>query len=209
VEKKGPGVGPGHPIYILLKEHEFIYEGGIKSSIEFLNKKRERQGLEPAEPLYTAADAAAVSEHLVTHAYGEPFEPVPGVVARLADAGHILGSAGVVLALEEKGRKVRLMFSGDIGRLRMPLLRDPVAPADVDVLLLDKTGTITLGNRQAVEFLPVEGVDVASLAEAAQLASLADETPEGRSIVELAKRQFGLRGRSVGTDRPSLEAISI
>lgn len=72
------------------------------------------------------------------------------------------------------------------------------AAGDVDVLLLDKTGTITLGNRQAVEFIPVNGVDVKDLAEAAQLASLADETPEGRSIVILAKEQFGLRGRTMG-----------
>ena len=72
------------------------------------------------------------------------------------------------------------------------------AAGDVDVLLLDKTGTITLGNRQAVEFVPVRSVDVRDLAEAAQLASLADETPEGRSIVVLAKEQFGLRGRTVG-----------
>ncbi|MBL8080523.1 MAG: potassium-transporting ATPase subunit KdpB [Anaerolineales bacterium] len=72
------------------------------------------------------------------------------------------------------------------------------AAGDVDVLLLDKTGTITLGNRQAVEFIPVNGVDVKDLAEAAQLASLADETPEGRSIVILAKEQFGLRGRKMG-----------
>ena len=69
------------------------------------------------------------------------------------------------------------------------------AAGDVDVLLLDKTGTITLGNRQAVEFLPVGGVSAQELAEAAQLASLADETPEGRSIVVLAKEKFGLRGR--------------
>ncbi len=68
---------------------------------------------------------------------------------------------------------------------------------DVDTLLLDKTGTITLGNRQAVEFVPVDGVPVAELADAAQLASLADETPEGRSIVVLAKEKFQLRGREV------------
>ncbi len=72
------------------------------------------------------------------------------------------------------------------------------AAGDVDVLLLDKTGTITLGNRQAVEFLPVPGIQARDLAEAAQLASLTDETPEGRSIVVLAKEQFGLRGRTVG-----------
>ncbi|HEY3922619.1 MAG TPA: potassium-transporting ATPase subunit KdpB [Gaiellaceae bacterium] len=71
------------------------------------------------------------------------------------------------------------------------------ASGDVDVLLLDKTGTITLGNRQASAFVPVDGVPVAELAEVAQLSSLADETPEGRSIVVLAKEQYGLRGREL------------
>ena len=71
------------------------------------------------------------------------------------------------------------------------------AAGDVDVLLLDKTGTITLGNRQATEFLPAPGVSAAELADAAQLASLADETPEGRSIVILAKERFQLRERKV------------
>ena len=72
------------------------------------------------------------------------------------------------------------------------------ASGDVDVLLLDKTGTITLGNRQAAEFVPMPGVEEVELAEAAQLASLADETPEGRSIVVLAKH-FGIRERELGT----------
>ena len=73
------------------------------------------------------------------------------------------------------------------------------AAGDVDVLLLDKTGTITLGNRQAVEFIPLDNGDPRQLAEAAQLASLADETPEGRSIAVLAKDKYGLRGRAVGS----------
>ncbi len=72
------------------------------------------------------------------------------------------------------------------------------AAGDVDVLLLDKTGTITLGNRQAVEFIPVGRVTPQELAESAQLSSLADETPEGRSIVVLAKERYGLRGHTVG-----------
>jgi len=71
------------------------------------------------------------------------------------------------------------------------------AAGDVDTLLLDKTGTITLGNRMATEFLPVLDVPVEELADAAQLASLADETPEGRSIVVLAKREFSIRGRQL------------
>ena len=76
------------------------------------------------------------------------------------------------------------------------------AAGDVDILMLDKTGTITLGNRQAAEFIPVDGVDIRELADAAQLSSLADETPEGRSIVVLAKKEFGIRGREFGGQSP-------
>jgi K+-transporting ATPase ATPase B chain len=71
------------------------------------------------------------------------------------------------------------------------------AAGDVDTLLLDKTGTITLGNRQATEFLPVSGISERELADAAQLASISDETPEGRSIVVLAKEKYGIRGRDM------------
>jgi K+-transporting ATPase ATPase B chain len=74
------------------------------------------------------------------------------------------------------------------------------AAGDVDVLLLDKTGTITLGNRQASEFLPAPGVDVKDLAETAQLSSLTDETPEGRSVVVLAKEQFDLRAQNLSAE---------
>jgi K+-transporting ATPase ATPase B chain len=83
------------------------------------------------------------------------------------------------------------------------------AAGDVDVLLLDKTGTITLGNRQAVDLIPVDGTDIAELAEVSQLASLADETPEGRSIVVLAKEKYGLRGRTVGASEsiPGMQFI--
>ena len=71
------------------------------------------------------------------------------------------------------------------------------AAGDVDILMLDKTGTITLGNRQAYEFIPVDGTDIQELADVAQLSSLADETPEGRSVVILAKEQFGIRERDL------------
>ncbi|MBF0458122.1 MAG: potassium-transporting ATPase subunit KdpB [Nitrospirae bacterium] len=79
------------------------------------------------------------------------------------------------------------------------------AAGDVDVLLLDKTGTITLGNRHATEFIPVHGIPIKTLADAAQLASLADETPEGRSIVVLAKNEYGIRERDIN----SLHAIFV
>jgi K+-transporting ATPase ATPase B chain len=82
------------------------------------------------------------------------------------------------------------------------------ASGDVDVLLLDKTGTITLGNRQATSFIPMDGVSEQELAEAAQLSSLADETPEGRSIVVLAKEKYGLRERELASHEATFVAFS-
>lgn len=82
------------------------------------------------------------------------------------------------------------------------------AAGDINTLLLDKTGTITIGNRQAVEFLPLDGVTDAELAEAAQLSSLADETPEGRSVVVLAKEKYGLRGRELAQHEASFIPFS-
>ena len=82
------------------------------------------------------------------------------------------------------------------------------AAGDVDTLLLDKTGTITLGNRQATEFLPLPGVDAQDLAQAAQMSSLADETPEGRSIVVLAKEKYGIRGHEMAALNAKFIAFS-
>ena len=82
------------------------------------------------------------------------------------------------------------------------------AAGDVDVLLLDKTGTITLGNRQATAFIPAQGIDAKALADAAQLSSLADETPEGRSIVILAKEKYGFRERDIHALNASLVPFS-
>lgn len=109
--------------------------------------------------------------------------------------GGLLSAIGIA-GIDRLVRKNVLAMSG----------RAVEAAGDVDVLLLDKTGTITLGDRQAVEFIPAEGVSSAELAEAAQLASLADETPEGRSIVVLAKKH-GLRGRSL-QDLPGATFVS-
>jgi len=82
------------------------------------------------------------------------------------------------------------------------------AAGDVHTLLLDKTGTITLGNRQAAEFIPLPGISEAALADAAQLASLPDETPEGRSIVVLAKEKYGLRGRELSPQQATFVAFT-
>ncbi|MGD8731308.1 MAG: MBL fold metallo-hydrolase [Anaerolineales bacterium] len=110
-----------------------------ESDAEYVNKKRAKKGEPPIEPLYTAADAAIAAQQLVHRRYDEPWEPVPGAQARLVEAGHILGSAAVVLDLEESSHKVRLMFSGDIGRRGMPIVRDPVLPHEIDYLILEST----------------------------------------------------------------------
>ena len=84
--------------------------------VAYVNKKRKLRGEAPVEPLYTQEDAAMVAQYFQPVEYEERFEPIPGVVAHLVDAGHILGSAAVALEVEEKGRKTRLWYSGDIGR---------------------------------------------------------------------------------------------
>jgi metallo-beta-lactamase family protein len=124
-----------HLSNVMLLDSAHIQE----SDASFVNKKRLRRGELPVEPLYTQEDAAQVAQLFYPQAYEQEFEPVPGVVARLFDAGHILGSAGVSLEIEEKEKKIRLWFSGDIGRRNLPLLRDPVLPGKVDYLMMECT----------------------------------------------------------------------
>ena len=122
---------------IMLKDSGHIHEYDVK----YLNRKRKKKGLPPVEPLYTIQDAAQAIPHFREVAYEQAFHPVEGVTARFIEAGHILGSAAVLLDLEENGKKTRLWFSGDIGRPDKPLLRDPVLPGgyDVDTLLMECT----------------------------------------------------------------------
>ena len=110
-----------------------------ESDANFVNKKKRARGEEPIEPLYTEADAARAAALFCKINYGQPFEPLPGVVARFIEAGHILGSAAISLEIEENGRKVRFWFSGDIGRYKLPLLRDPIMPSAADYLLMECT----------------------------------------------------------------------
>jgi metallo-beta-lactamase family protein len=110
-----------------------------EADAEFVNRKRAQRGESPIEPLYTAQDAEEVAGMFKGVEYVEAFEPIPGVIARFYEAGHILGSAGVSLEIEEKGKKIRLWFSGDIGRYRMPLLRDPVLPETIDYMIMEST----------------------------------------------------------------------
>jgi metallo-beta-lactamase family protein len=104
-----------------------------------VNKKAMGRGDAPIKPLYTLEDAARVAQYFQSVDYDQRFEPIPGVVAHLVDAGHILGSAAVVLEIEEKGRKLSLWFSGDIGRRNLPLLRDPVLPEQADYMIMECT----------------------------------------------------------------------
>lgn len=114
-----------------------------------------RRGKEAVPPLYTMQDAARVGDLMVGVPYNQAFDVLPGVRATYVDAGHILGSASVILDCVEDGRPVRLVFSGDIGRAGLPLIRDPVPPGGAQVLIMESTygnrehGPIA-GNREAL-----------------------------------------------------------
>lgn len=110
-----------------------------ESDAAYLNYREERRGANLIEPLYTQEDAEAVRPLIKPVDLGIDFEVVPGVVARLAEAGHILGSAAIFLEVEEKGKKTRIWFSGDVGRRKLPLLRDPILPEAVDLLISEST----------------------------------------------------------------------
>ena len=109
----------------------------------YANKKRARKGQPPMEPIYTYDDAIASLEHFVSVGYDRPVLVAPGVECTFLDAGHILGAAIVFLEIVESGRKTRLLFSGDLGRVDMPILRDPTPAPEADVLLIEST----YGNR--------------------------------------------------------------
>jgi metallo-beta-lactamase family protein len=110
-----------------------------ESDVEFVNQHNVKNGSPPVEPLYTQVEAALVAQYFSPVNYDQPFEPIPGVNVRVMDAGHILGSGAVVLDIEEKGRKLRVWFSGDIGRRNLPLIRDPILPDWTDYLIMECT----------------------------------------------------------------------
>jgi len=110
----------------------------------YVNRKRERDGLPPIQPLYTKHDAVVSIKQFVTIDYHRPFFPAAGVTATFFDAGHILGSAIVALDLAEEGQERRLVFSGDLGRQGMAILRDPETLAAADFLIMEST----YGNRR-------------------------------------------------------------
>lgn len=124
-----------HLTELLIEDSAHIQE----DNAAYENKKRAQRGEPPIEPLYTSADAARAARQLVGQDYDQPFEPVPGVQVRFVEAGHILGSAAIVLDIDRTGGTERLLFSGDIGRVDLPLLRDPVLPEAVDYLVMECT----------------------------------------------------------------------
>ncbi|HQK42586.1 MAG TPA: MBL fold metallo-hydrolase [Anaerolineaceae bacterium] len=120
---------------IMLRDSGHIQEGDV----QHINKKRRQKGQPPIEPLYTQKDAIEAMPQFRSVWYQQAFEPIPGVTARLHDAGHILGSSAVALDYTENGQAKRLWYSGDIGRLDAPILQDPVFPEKADTLLMECT----------------------------------------------------------------------
>ena len=126
---------------IMLRDSAKIQE----QDIQYLNKKRARQSMPPIEPLYDMADAVQSLKHFVGIGYDRPYQLLPGVTLTFYDAGHMLGSAIVVLDIEDEANKqqLRLVFSGDLGRPNIPILRDPTFINEADVLIIEST----YGNR--------------------------------------------------------------
>jgi metallo-beta-lactamase family protein len=112
--------------------------------IEYVNKKRRKAGDPPIEPIYDMADAVESLKSFIGIGYDRPYRLLPGITLTFYDAGHILGSAIVVLDIEENGKQTRVVFSGDIGRPHRPILRDPTFLEAADVLIIEST----YGNRE-------------------------------------------------------------
>ncbi|UCC81869.1 MAG: MBL fold metallo-hydrolase [Gemmatimonadota bacterium] len=110
-----------------------------ENDVKYVNKRRRKQGKKLFEPLYTKEDALETLKSFHAIDYDHSFEPLPGVTVRFRDAGHILGSAIVMVDANEKGKKSRLVFSGDIGRKGLPILRDPRAFEGADYVIMEST----------------------------------------------------------------------
>ena len=123
-----------------------------ENDAEVATRRRAKKGEPPVVPLYTIDDARRAAQHLTAHPYHQPVPVVPGVTATFYDAGHILGSAVVSLEVEEEGRARTIVFTGDLGRRGLPILRDPETPEEADALLIEST----YGDRLHA---PIEQVD--------------------------------------------------
>jgi metallo-beta-lactamase family protein len=120
---------------IMLRDSGYIQE----SDVQYVNKKRARRGEPTVDPLYTYEDAEIACDLFTPVEYNQTFEVAKGVNVTYVDSGHILGSASIILDINENGNKKRLWFSGDIGRDRLPLLKDPVMPSNVDYMIMECT----------------------------------------------------------------------
>lgn len=124
---------------IMLRDSAYLQE----RDVYWVNKRRAKKNEAPVEPLYNYDDVIEAQQHFVGIQYSKPFQVIPGVTATFFDAGHILGSAGILLEIEEKNKTIRFGFSGDIGRPDMPILRDPNILRELDLLVMEST----YGNR--------------------------------------------------------------
>jgi len=120
---------------IMLKDSAFLYQ----KDVEWENRKRARKGLKPVEAMYTVDDAAIAMKQFKGLVYQQKKHILPNVTLQLNDAGHILGSSIVELWLEDEGQKRKLVFSGDLGRSGMPILQDPVAISEADLVIMEST----------------------------------------------------------------------
>ncbi len=111
----------------------------LAADVAYVNKKRARKGEPPLKPLYSHEDAVAAIEHFLGVGYNRPIPLADGVTATFRDAGHILGSALIEIAVRENGRNLKVVYSGDLGRPNLPILRDPYVAQDVDALILEST----------------------------------------------------------------------
>ncbi len=128
--------------------------------VEFVNKKRARKGEPPVEPIYTQEDAAASLDYFVSQSYYRARRIAPGVTLTLRDAGHMLGSTIVVLEIEDQTAKrdVRLVFSGDLGRKGIPIIRDPQTVDQADILILESTYGDRLHDEMGYEIKRIERI---------------------------------------------------
>ncbi|MDO9079557.1 MAG: MBL fold metallo-hydrolase, partial [Desulfuromonadales bacterium] len=136
---------------VMLMDSAFIQE----KDVEFVNRRRQQQGQHLFEPLYTKDNVAKSMDQFVGLSYNRPHQLFPGISLTLVDAGHMLGSAHVILEFEEEGsgQKRRLVFSGDVGRPDIPIIRDPVPISDgADILIIEST----YGNRLHPDYLESE-----------------------------------------------------
>ncbi len=124
---------------VMLRDSAFIHE----RDIEFLNRREGLTGRHAKQPLYTVADAEEAARRFQRRPYGQTFDVSDGVRVTFRDAGHILGSAMVVIDAQEQGRKCTIVFTGDLGRPGLPIVRDPESPTSADVLIMEST----YGNR--------------------------------------------------------------